>query len=62
MTDTDIIVKIDQDKAAYYKSQGKTLIDVLDELFEKYGFYNNKTVSFAFEGASGMEKMASPGS
>lgn len=46
------------DMAAYYKAKGKTLIDVLDELFEKYGYYNNKTVSFAFEGASGMEKMA----
>lgn len=47
------------DMVAYYKSQGKTLGDVLDSLFEKYGWYNNRTVSFAFEGAAGMEKMAS---
>lgn len=47
------------DMVAYYKTQGKTLCDVLDSLFEKYGWYNNRTVSFAFEGASGMEKMNS---
>ncbi|MBR2861316.1 MAG: phospho-sugar mutase [Clostridia bacterium] len=47
------------DMTAYYKAQGKTLIDVLNELFDKYGYFQNKTVSYAFEGASGMEKMAS---
>jgi len=47
------------DMASFYKAQGKTLIDVLNEMFEKYGWYKNQTVSFAFEGASGMEKMAS---
>ena len=46
------------DMTAYYKKQGKTLIDVLDELSERFGYYKNQTVSFAFEGASGMDKMA----
>lgn len=46
------------DMAAYYKKQGKTLIDVLEELSQKFGYYKNRTVSFSFEGASGMEKMA----
>ncbi len=45
------------DMAAYYKKRGKTLIDVLEELSEKFGYYKNCTVSFSFEGASGMEKM-----
>lgn len=45
------------DMAAYYKKQGMTLVDVLDGLFEKFGYYSNQTVSFSFEGASGMEKM-----
>ena len=47
------------DMTAYYKAQGKTLIDVLNELFAQHGYFQNKTVSYAFEGASGMEKMAS---
>ena len=33
------------------------MIDVLEELSEKFGYYKNCTVSFSFEGASGMEKM-----
>ena len=43
--------------AAFYKKQNKTLANVIDELYDEYGFYNNKTVSFAFKGASGMERM-----
>ena len=46
------------DMCGYYKKQGKTLIDVLEELFEEFGYYENKTVTFAFEGASGLEKMS----
>jgi len=44
--------------AAYYKSKGKTLIDVLDGIYEEFGIYVNKLYNFAFEGASGMIKMA----
>ena len=43
--------------AAYYKNQGKRLTDVLNSLFEKYGYYRNALLNFQFEGASGMEKM-----
>ncbi len=43
--------------AAYYKSKGLTLVDKLNELFEKYGYYINRQRSFAFEGQSGMTKM-----
>ncbi len=42
---------------AYYKAQGKSLLDVLDELFQTYGFYESRLLSFAFEGAEGFEKM-----
>ena len=31
---------------------------MLEELSQKFGYYKNRTVSFSFEGASGMEKMA----
>lgn len=44
--------------AAYYKSCGKTLIDVMNSIYEKYGYYLNKQVSFTFEGVSGMQRMA----
>ncbi|MCR5484172.1 MAG: phospho-sugar mutase [Clostridiales bacterium] len=43
--------------AAYYKEQGKTLIEVLDEIHKEYGLYKNTLLNFGFEGASGMKKM-----
>ena len=42
---------------AYYKKAGKTLVDRLNELYVKYGYYKNDLMEFAFEGAAGMEKM-----
>ena len=44
--------------AATYKKQGKTLAQVIDGLYEEFGYYMNKTLSFEFEGAQGMQKMA----
>lgn len=43
--------------AAYYRKQGKLLSQVLDELYKEYGYYKNLTLSFEFDGASGLEKM-----
>ncbi len=43
---------------AYYKSLGKTLADVLEELYEEFGFFSNKLLNFVYEGADGMAKMA----
>lgn len=43
--------------SAYYKKQGKTLSQVIDEMYDQYGYYINKTLNFAFEGAQGMKKM-----
>ena len=43
--------------AAYYRTHGKSLDDVITELYHEFGYYKNKTVSFEFEGASGLEKM-----
>ena len=42
---------------AWYKTQGKGLLDRLNELYAEYGYCLNKTHSYAFEGASGFEKM-----
>lgn len=44
--------------AAYYKKQGKSLAEVIDGLYEEFGYYLNKTYSFEFEGAAGMQKMS----
>lgn len=44
--------------AAYYKTKGKTLIDVMNELYDEFGYYFNTVQSYTFEGASGMQKMA----
>lgn len=43
--------------AAFYRAQGKSLIEVRREMYEEYGFYCNKLDTFTFEGASGMQKM-----
>lgn len=43
--------------AAFYKNQGKTLVDVMYELYERFGFWNNALFNFGFEGADGMAKM-----
>ena len=42
---------------AYYISKGKSLIEVLDSLYQKYGYCLNTLHSFEFEGESGMKKM-----
>lgn len=44
--------------AAYYKKQGKSLAEVIDGLYEEFGYYLNQTYSFEFVGAAGMQKMA----
>ncbi len=38
---------------AFYKKQGKSLLDVLDDLYEKYGYYGDKLISIVLEGADG---------
>lgn len=39
--------------AAYYKRQGKTLLDRMRELYAEYGNYYLKTISYRFEGVEG---------
>ena len=43
--------------ASYYKRQGKTLLDVMNGLYEKYGYYKNDLCNFGFEGEDGMKTM-----
>ena len=44
--------------AAFYKLKGMSLKQFMDSIYEKYGMYLNSVLNFAFEGASGMQKMA----
>ena len=44
--------------AQYYKLQGLNLVQAMRALYEKYGYYHNKTVSLSYPGAGGAAKMA----
>ncbi len=43
--------------AAYYKKQGKSLLDVLDALYAEFGVYRHILINAEFEGAEGMATM-----
>ena len=43
--------------AAWYAGQGMTLLDAMNGLYEKFGFYRSGLVSKAFEGEDGMKAM-----
>lgn len=43
--------------AAWYKNQGKTLIDGLNEIYDKYGYYLDSLDSFTLKGKDGAEKI-----
>ncbi len=42
---------------AYYKEQGLTLYEKLQELYEEYGYYSTALITKTFQGISGAEKM-----
>jgi phosphoglucomutase len=44
---------------AYYKDKGKSLFDVLIEIYEKHGFYKEKLISITKKGKSGAEEIKS---
>ena len=43
--------------AAWHKTQGRTLLDALEDLYQKYGYYIDEQDSFVFEGAKGAKEM-----
>lgn len=43
--------------AAEYKSQGKTLLDRLEELYDEFGYYKDYLESFTLQGKEGIEQM-----
>ena len=44
--------------AAYYHAQGKSLLDILDELYAVHGFYLDALDNFMFKGIDGPEKIS----
>lgn len=45
--------------AAYYKRNGKALLEVLKDIYREHGYYIEETISLTFAGASGQSKMKS---
>ncbi len=43
--------------AAYYKSKGKSLYEVMEGIYAEHGMYLNALDNYAFKGSSGMAKM-----
>ena len=43
--------------AAIYKAKGMTLVDALEALYKKYGYYKEETISLTFEGLEGADKI-----
>lgn len=43
--------------AAYYKRQGKTLLDVLHELYERFGYFQEKLETRTLKGVEGMKRI-----
>ena len=45
--------------AAYHKNNGRTLVDALNEIYAKYGFYLDALDTFVLKGKDGAEKIQS---
>ena len=43
--------------AAHYHKQGMTLLDAMESLYEKYGWFMEKTVNLVMPGVDGLQKM-----
>ncbi len=44
--------------ASYYFAQGMTLLDAIEALYKKYGYFAEKTINVFMEGVDGPERMA----
>ncbi len=42
-----------------YRKKGMTLVDAMDALYRRYGYYENALMNFGFEGEDGMIRMGS---
>lgn len=44
--------------AAHFKKEGKTLTDVLEDLYRRFGYYYDKSVSYTLKGMEGAARIA----
>lgn len=43
--------------AGFYKKQGKTLLDVLEDIYKEHGYYANDVISITLQGMDGQERI-----
>lgn len=43
--------------AGYYKKRGKSLLDVLEDIFKQYGYYKEELISIVLEGLEGRKRI-----
>lgn len=43
--------------ANFYKQKGKTLLQILDEIYHQFGYFIDEQINFNFEGVKGLEKI-----
>lgn len=53
------IALLTAEMAAYYKEKGFTLHDALENIYKQYGYYQEKLLSYTFEGMEGQQKISS---
>ncbi|NOG29163.1 phospho-sugar mutase [Lysinibacillus fusiformis] len=51
------IALLTAEMASYYKEQNLTLLDVLNSLYQQHGYYQEKLLSFTFEGMEGQKRI-----
>ena len=56
--DANASVALFCEMAAYYKSQNRSIIDALDSLYLKHGYYNEQMINLYYEGAAGAQKIS----
>ena len=44
--------------AAYYRTKGMTLYDAMQDMYKRYGYYAEETLSIVMPGVSGLTRMA----
>ena len=55
--DANASVALFCEMAAYYKSQGITVVEALEALYLKHGYYNEQMINLYYEGAAGAQKI-----
>ena len=55
--DSVVAIMLMCEMAAYFKEKGMTIVDVLQSLYDEYGYYLDHLDSFVFKGKDGAEKI-----